>query len=129
LSTLNLEYFRLVTAAQDKGILKKKLLISLKEVAYKAQHYQEQVLRKRFLDLPHHCDQDLFDFMLNITIDEQKELAPYMVSSMKLADEVEVTVRAGFESYVQKKKEKCCTLNIEEILKEENWKKFLNLVV
>ena len=63
------------------------------------------------------------------TLDEQKELAPYMVSSMKLADEVEVTVRAGFESYVQKKKEKCCTLNIEEILKEENWKKFLNLVV
>ncbi|MGK3755708.1 MAG: hypothetical protein ACI8RD_008018 [Bacillariaceae sp.] len=101
----------------------------MKEVAYKAQHYQEQVLRKRFLDLPHHCDQDLFDFMLNITIDEQKELAPYMVSSMKSADEVEVTVRAGFESYVQKKKEKCCTLNIEEILKEENWKKFLNLVV
>jgi hypothetical protein len=74
-------------------------------VAYKAQHYQEQIPRNRFLDLPHHCDQDFFDFMLNMTIDEQKEFVPYMISYTKSA-------------YIQKKKEKCLTLYIEKILKE-----------
>lgn len=164
-STQNLEYLRLVvTAAQaqhnNKGILNnnlnnskkeekdkkgerrlyKKYTSSLKEVAKKAQHYQEKIPRRKFLDLSHHCDQDFFDLMLNITINEQKELGPYMVtdgsnstgtstkSSTADADEaeaIEVDVRVGFESYVQKKgRKKYCTLNVDEILKEEDWKFF-----
>ena len=61
------------------------------------QHYQEQIPRKRFLELPYYGDQDFIDFMLNMTIDEQKELVWYMVSYTKLADEVEAPIRAGFE--------------------------------
>lgn len=138
-STSSLEYLRLVIAARRQGFLNAKKAADeeaacdtehckffpgrilnkfLRDVADKARYHQEKVLNKKLLDFPHNCPQNLMDVILDISVAEARELAPFMNRSEQEGEEA---VRKGFKESLEKVKSKICSIDTSEILKDEEW--------
>ncbi len=145
-STSSLEYLRLVIAARTQSLLDASAAAQKEEacntqhckyfpgrilnkylqaVADKAREHQEKVLNKSFLDFPLDCPQHLLDVILDISIAEARELAPYMNRSEQEGEDV---VRKGYEASFDKLKTKICSINTSEILKDEEWINFFKNV-